>query len=198
MMLFAGCAHRSPLSTQETVAEEKPRQLLTASDARFDFELQPPVYAQEDACILLEERPHWRLALQEAQTNWKVKPWFVLAFMHQESRFDPRALSKSMAYGYAQAKDDTWDWYMMKTGRYDSVRDRFDDAVDFMGFYVNRNRDRNHVAINDVKNQYLAYHEGMGGFESGSYLAKPWLLAVSDKVVNRAHMYREQLRRCPL
>ncbi len=172
--------------------------MSTHGQTRFENDRQPSVGLQNDACQLLDAYPHWRVALSEARDNWQVEPWFVLAFMHQESRFNPEALSTSQAYGYAQAKADTWDWYMLKTGHVQGKRNRFDDAVDFMGFYVNRNSERNGVAINDVKNQYLAYHEGMGGFERGSYLGKPWLLTVSDKVLDRAGLYQAQLLDCPL
>lgn len=173
-------------------------QLSTTSDRHFIGESQPSVDLQENACALFRARPHWAQALRDVRMRWGLEPWFVLAFLHQESRFHPTAMSRSRAYGYAQVKDESWDWYILKTGRTQAKRDRFDDAVDFIGFYANANVARNGVYLNDVKNQYLAYHEGMGGFESGSYLGKPWLLTVSDKVVDRAAFYQAQLIECPL
>ncbi|SUO97024.1 transglycosylase SLT domain-containing protein [Suttonella ornithocola] len=172
--------------------------LPTHDDARFNGEIQPPESLQEDACALLDNRPHWRLALGQTRAKWGVEPWYVLAFLHQESRFNPTAMSTSRAYGYAQVKDESWDWYILKTGNKGGSRERFDDAVDFMGFYATQNEKRNGVALNDVKNQYLAYHEGMGGFERGSFLGKPWLLTISDKVLDRAAMYQAQLLDCPI
>ena len=50
--------------------------------------------------------------------------------------------------------------------------------------------------MSDAKKQYLAYHEGHGGFERGSYRKKAWLLSVSDKVNRRANSYKKQLKRC--
>ena len=165
---------------------------------KFNFDQQPPEKMQENACVLLKNYPHWRKVLFEAKRQWKMEPSYILAFLHQESRFNPKALSKSMAYGFAQVKDDSWDWYVLKTGNKIGSRERFDDAVDFISFYAHANVKRNGVALNDVKKQYLAYHEGMGGYEQGSYLEKPWLIEVSDKVVRWANMYREQLKRCPI
>ena len=67
-----------------------------------------------------------------------------------------------------------------------------------MGWYAHQNRIRNGIELNDVRNQYLAYHEGLGGFEQASFIGKPWLLTVTDKVVDRAMMYQAQLFTCPL
>lgn len=172
--------------------------LETHSDTRFSNEMQPQAYLHDNACALLAERPHWRTALQDVQNRWNIAPEMILAFLYQESRFNPTALSRSKAYGYAQIKDESWDWYLLKTQNVGGGRERFDDAIDFIGFYANQNVKRNQVAINDVKNQYLAYHEGMGGFEKGSFLGKPWLLSISDKVSARAKSYQAQLAKCPI
>jgi len=48
----------------------------------------------------------------------------------------------------------------------------------------------------DAYNQYLAYHEGHGGFRAKSYLKKPWLIKVAQKVKKRAGQYGTQLKRC--
>lgn len=190
---LAGCAGDVSIHKHETAAPAS----STHGDARFDHERQPEPHLQENACALFAARPHWREALREAYRKWRIEPWFVLAFIYQESRFRAHAKSSSDAYGYAQVKSPTWQWYKSETGNHDVTPDRFDDAVDFIGFYVNRNHFRNGVSINNVKNQYLAYHEGMGGFARGSYISKPWLLKVADKVVDRAALYQAQLIECP-
>ena len=48
----------------------------------------------------------------------------------------------------------------------------------------------------NVKNQYLAYHEGQSGYARGSYRNKAWLLKVANKVERRSSMYRRQLKEC--
>ena len=171
---------------------------LAPRDPRYQNEPQPAVSSMENACVLLSQRPHWAEALDATRIRWHIEPWQVLAFMHQESRFNPTAMSTSQAYGYAQVKQPTWEWYQMKRGRQNVSRERFDDAVDFIGWYANQNVIRNGVDLNDVRNQYLAYHEGLGGFETRSFLAKTWLMTISDKVADRAALYQAQLRDCPV
>ena len=170
------------------------------NNPRFNQDQQPPEKWQEDASVLLSHYPHWRKVLRDAREKWQMQPSYMLAFIHQESRFNPRAMSIHKAYGFAQVKDESWDWYRQKTGAQtaQASRERFDDAVDFISFYAHANRRRNAVELNDVRNQYLAYHEGMGGFERGVHKTKPWLLEVADKVARWEKMYREQLKRCPI
>lgn len=182
-------------------AKSKPRFGFIVARQRlpiFEGEAQPNSAHMEDVCTMLKTRPHWRNALSEGYLNWQVEPWYVLAFLYQESRFNPKALSKSLAYGFPQAKDDTWRWYQESRKLPVASRERFDDAVDFIGWYAHKNIARNGVGLKDVKNQYLAYHEGLGGFESSSFLAKPWLITIADKVAHRALEYQKQLLRCPI
>ena len=103
---------------------------------------------------------------------------------------------QSSAYGYAQALDGTWADYKKSSGRRFASRSNIHDATDFMGWYMQESRRRLGVKMSDAKKQYLAYHEGHGGFERGSYRKKAWLLSVSDKVNRRANSYKKQLKRC--
>jgi len=132
-----------------------------------------------------------------------------MAIIHAESRFigDARpphrwALGviplgrQSSALGYSQALDGTWDEYRAATGNRSADRDDIRDATDFIGWYTNRSRARNGIALTDPRNLYLAYHEGDAGFARQSYNAKPWLLEVAARVERRARMYDEQLRAC--
>ena len=82
---------------------------LAPRDPRYQNEPQPPVSSMENACVLLSQRPHWAEALDATRLRWHIEPWQILAFMHQESRFNPTAMSTSQAYGYAQVKAPTWE-----------------------------------------------------------------------------------------
>ena len=93
-------------------------------------------------------------------------------------------------------KDETWDWYIEKSGHRGADRDDFDDAVDFIGWYGNYTHKTLGVSKWDAYNQYLAYHEGHGGFKRKSYVKKPWLMSVAKKVKSRAQRYRAQLATC--
>jgi hypothetical protein len=163
----------------------------------------------DDACALTRERPHYYRAFRAAERTWGVPVHVQMATMHQESRFigDARtpfryALGvvpmgrQSSAYGYSQALDGTWEDYKRATGNRRARRDDIRDAADFMGWYMTLSRERNGIPLSDARNQYLAYHEGHGGFARGSYNAKSWLLRVADRVDRRARRYQAQLATC--
>ncbi|MDG1431022.1 MAG: lytic transglycosylase, partial [Paracoccaceae bacterium] len=102
----------------------------------------------------------------------------------------------SSAYGYAQALDGTWDEYRDKTGNWSGRRNNIYDAADFIGWYMSETRRRAGVSLNNAEHQYLAYHEGQGGYMRGSHKSKSWLLRVASEVGNRSSMYKRQLSRC--
>jgi hypothetical protein len=132
-----------------------------------------------------------------------------MAVLHQESRFRARARPEwrtvlgviplgpaSSAYGYGQVKSGTWDDYRRLAGRPGARRDRFADAVDFVGWYADVIARRAGVAKDDAFHLYLAYHEGPTGFGRRTFEAKPWLLGVARKVQQRAVLYGAQRASC--
>ncbi|MEM7520347.1 MAG: lytic transglycosylase [Pseudomonadota bacterium] len=163
----------------------------------------------DNACSILNERPQYRKAFRQVERKWGVPTHVMMATIHQESKFIADARTpfrytlgvipmgrQSSAFGYSQALDGTWDEYRSDQNRRTARRDRISDATDFMGWYFNQTRDRNNIALNDARNQYLAYHEGHTGFARGSYNRKAWLVGVAGKVEARSFMYRDQLSRC--
>ncbi len=168
-----------------------------------------PPRAQNDICAIFAERPEWRDAVAASQRKWGAPVPVQMAIMWRESSFrsNVRPPKKyflgiipngnvSSAYGYAQAIDGTWDWYRRSTGNSGADRTDFDDAADFVGWYMAQSRDMNGIGMNDAYNQYLAYHEGHAGHRRGSYNAKNWLTGVAQKVAGQAARYRGQLRNC--
>jgi hypothetical protein len=163
----------------------------------------------DNACLIFEERPEWYRAARDAEKAWGVPVQVQLAIIRQESGFrhdakPPRAellgvplwWRKSSAYGYAQAKDETWDWYRAKSGNGWADRDDFADATDFIGWYGDVSRRTLGISKWDTYNQYLAYHEGHGGWSRRTYNGKPWLLKVARRVDTEARTYGAQLRGC--
>lgn len=163
----------------------------------------------DDSCAIFKEKSGWYDASNASFKKWGVPIHVQLAIIHQESRFTARAKSpkdyllwfipwgrKSSAYGYAQVKDGTWDWYIEKTGNWRASRDDFEDVTDFIGWYGNYTNKTLGVSKWDAYKQYLAYHEGHGGFKRKTYLKKPWLVKVARKVKKRASMYHTQFQRC--
>ncbi|MCP5158232.1 MAG: transglycosylase SLT domain-containing protein [Gammaproteobacteria bacterium] len=170
----------------------------------------PPPRNVNNACAIFAEYGDWYLDAKTASRRWGVPLPVLLAIIHQESAFrsdarppprtwyfgfipGPRPTS---AYGYSQALDGTWDDYIAATGNHDADRDQFDAAVDFVGWYVHQTAKYNHVAKYDAYRQYLAYHEGRGGFSKGSHRKKPWLIKRARQVSQQANRYRAQLARC--
>ena len=163
----------------------------------------------DNSCKIFEEKSSWYAYTKHAYKKWGVPIHVQLAIIHQESRFTAKARPpkdyllwfipwghKSSAYGYAQVKDGTWDWYKEKTGNRSASRSDFADATDFIGWYGDYTYKTLGISKWDAYNQYLAYHEGHGGFQRKTYLKKPWLIKVAQKVKRRAGMYYTQLKTC--
>ena len=100
------------------------------------------------------------------------------------------------AYGYAQAQNPTWDDYIKSTKNRFADRDDFGDAIDFIGWYTDQSQRQLGISKWDAYNQYLAYHDGRGGFKRGTHKKKAWLLKVARKVDSRSRTYSEQLKSC--
>ena len=163
----------------------------------------------ENACSIFREKPDWFDASLAVEQKYGLPIQVQLAIMRQESSFRHNAAPPrekvlgipmwwrvSSAYGYAQAKDGTWDWYKEKTGNWGADRDEYDDAVDFMGWYADISQKTLGISKWDAYNQYLAYHEGHGGWQRKTWSSKGWLIGVAKKVDANARMYGEQLRGC--
>ncbi len=162
----------------------------------------------DDLCQIFWGETDWYEAAVDANDNWKTPIWVMMAIMHQESRFqhDVRAPRdyllgfipwgyKSSAYGYPQAKDEVWGEYKQQVDS-SADRDDFADAINFIGWYTDKTHQRNGVSKWDAYNQYLAYHEGHGGYSRKSYNEKAWLLKVAKKVDAQSRRYSAQLKGC--
>src|SRR5690606_2160962 len=71
----------------------------------------------------------------------------------------------STAYGYSQALDGTWGQYRRESGNFSARRNKFADAVDFVGWYHAKSADTLGIARNDTYNLYLAYYLGWNGYK---------------------------------
>lgn len=163
----------------------------------------------DNICDIFYEHPDWYDAAIETRERWGVPVQIPMAIMYQESRFQYDAQPPmeyflwiipigraSDAYGYSQAKTPVWGEYQDDAGSMFSERDDFEDAIDFVGWYMNRTSKINKVSKWDAYAQYLNYHEGHGGYRRGSYKSKAWLQQVARKVEARSKRYGEQYWGC--
>ncbi len=163
----------------------------------------------DDICEIFEEKDDWFDEAEAVEKRWGVPIHVQMAIIRQESSFrddaqPPRTwllgiipwTRPSSAYGYAQAKDGTWDWYMTKTGNGGADRDDFADALDFVGWYVSVSHRALGISKWDAYRQYLAYHEGHGGYRRRTYRNKAWLIRVAKRVDRNAKRYARQLHGC--
>lgn len=163
----------------------------------------------DNICSTFREKEGWYDDAKNSFEKWGIPIPIQMAIMHQESHFVadaqpprpwllgfiplPRA---SSAYGYAQAKDETWEGYRDKAGSWGADREQFSDAADFIGWYCNISHTRLGISKLDAKNLYLAYHEGHGGYQRKSYLQKEGLVQIANKVAKRAKLFQSQLSKC--
>ena len=163
----------------------------------------------DNACDIVDERPHYLAAMQTAERRWGVPVFVQMATIYQESKFvgnakTPRKYAlgfipagrRSSAYGYSQALDGTWDNYVADTRSFGARRNKIEDATDFIGWYMDRTEKKLGISKWDAGRQYLAYHEGHGGYARGSHNQKAWLLRVASEVGQRSEKYQMQLAAC--
>ena len=162
----------------------------------------------DDICKIFWGETDWYEDARAAHNRWGTPITVMMAIMKQESSFRadvrpdrPRFLfiplpRKSSAYGYAQAQDPAWNDYKKATGNRGHDRDDFRDANNFIGWYTNKSHRRLGISKSDPFRQYLAYHEGWGGYSRGSFNKKPQLLNIAAKVKGQTEIYNAQLVRC--
>jgi len=162
-----------------------------------------------NSCIIFEQKKNWYKSTKNSFDKWGTPIELQLAIINQESSFSQFAKPErkkifgiipgsrpSTAFGFAQVTNPTWDWYKNKTGNKNASRANFADITDFIGWYSNQSEKLVGISKKDFYNQYLAYHEGQGGWKKSTYKNKKWLIEVAKNVERNANMYNKQLKDC--
>ena len=162
----------------------------------------------DNICLIFQEKRNWYKAAIRSEKRWKIPPYVLISFVHQESSFKSDARPErekilgvipwfrpSTAVGYSQALTKTWDDYKDETGNTRANRKNFSDSADFIGWYASKGYYQGFEKT-DARSLYLAYHEGYGGFEKKSYRKKQWLIKVADRVQARSTKYQKQYWGC--
>ncbi len=168
-----------------------------------------PPSNQADACAIFEQNRNWYRATKRVEKKWGTPIELQLAFIKKESSFDKKAKPPrkkflfifpgkrlSSAKGYAQALDTTWENYKHNTKNKSASRKNFSDATDFIGWYVTQTSKRTGLSREDAYSQYLAYHEGAGGYLRGTWKSKPEVKRRASVVATQAAQYENQLQKC--
>ena len=166
---------------------------------------------QANICSIFDGRKSWYRAAAETEDRWGTSIALQMAIIKTESNFKhdarpPRGRRRffgiakgkrpSSARGFAQALDGTWDEYKASADRPRASREVFSDATDFIGWYTARSSRSAGIAISDARSQYLAYHEGAGGFTRGSWRGNTQLIAIADRVAADTATFNRQLGAC--
>ena len=160
-----------------------------------------------NSCSIFNERYLWYKHAKKTEQKWGTPIYIQLAIIKMESDFDwlakpPRQkLFKvipfkrpSSSFGYSQAVKGTWEQYKNETGNKLATRTRFKDSVDFIGWYTNKTESLLKISKQDAFRQYLAYHEGWGGYKN--YKNNQKVIGLAKKVEKQSNKYKSQLKKC--
>ncbi len=164
---------------------------------------------QSNICEIFREQPRWYDHARDSEREWGTPIATQMSFIQQESSFrshvrpDRERLlgfipwsRPSSARGYAQAQDPVWGEYQDDAGSRFARRSHMKHATDFIGWYNARTQRMTGVSLYNSEHLYLAYHEGQGGYNRGSYQSKPQVRAAARQVAQRADRYESQLQSC--
>jgi len=160
-----------------------------------------------NSCSIFNERYLWYKHAKKTEQKWGTPIYIQLAIIKMESDFDwlakpPRQkLFKiipfkrpSSSFGYSQAVNGTWEQYKNETGNKLATRTRFKDSVDFIGWYTDKTESLLKISKKDAFRQYLAYHEGWGGYKN--YKNNQKVIVLAKKVEKQSNKYKSQLQDC--
>ncbi len=160
-----------------------------------------------NSCSIFNERYLWYKHAKKTEQKWGTPIYIQLAIIKMESDFDwlakpPRQkLFKiipfkrpSSSFGYSQAVNGTWEQYKNETGNKLATRTRFKDSVDFIGWYTDKTESLLKISKKDAFRQYLAYHEGWGGYKN--YKNNQKVIVLAQKVKKQSDKYKAQLQDC--
>jgi len=160
-----------------------------------------------NSCSIFNERYLWYKHAKKTEKKWGTPIYIQLAIIKMESDFDwlakpPRQkLFKiipfkrpSSSFGYSQAVNGTWEQYKNETGNKLATRTRFKDSVDFIGWYTDKTESLLKISKKDAFRQYLAYHEGWGGYKN--YKNNQKVIVLAQKVKKQSDKYKAQLQGC--
>ena len=169
----------------------------------------PPPKHPSNICKIFRQYPSWFWATKDVAKKWHVPIYVQMAIIYEESSFKAEAkpphkklfgkipwFRPTSSAGYTQATNETWRLYVKDNHLRSANRAHFVSAVNFVGWCGSVLHRKLGVPLKNARSLYLAYHEGVDGYRTQTYLRQPWLLKVANKVQRRADLYRKQLMYC--
>ena len=160
-----------------------------------------------NSCSIFNERYLWYKYVKKTEKKWGTPIHIQLAIIKMESNFDWLAKPQrqklfkiipfkrpSSSFGYSQAIKGTWEQYKNETGNKLATRARFKDSVDFIGWYTDKTESLLKISKKDAFRQYLAYHEGWGGYKD--YKNNQEVIGLAKKVKIQSDKYKFQIKKC--
>jgi hypothetical protein len=160
-----------------------------------------------NSCSIFNERYLWYKHAKKTEQKWGTPIYVQLAIIKMESDFDWLAKPQrqklfkvipfkrpSSSFGYSQAVKGTWEQYKNETGNKMATRARFKDSVDFIGWYTDKTEALLKISKKDAFRQYLAYHEGWGGYKN--YKNNKKVIGLAQRVKKQSDKYKTQLKDC--
>ena len=99
-----------------------------------------PPEKPDNICEIFQEKRSWYKAAIRSEKRWKLPPYVLMAFIHQESSFQAKIkperkkllgvipwLRPSSSVGYSQALKNTWQDYKNETGNSRASRTDFNE-----------------------------------------------------------------------
>lgn len=166
-----------------------------------------PSARADNLCSVFQDHDDWYAAAHRVHQKYGIPIHVAFALLaHQDGvvsgnvRPQGGAVVKPVSdeEGYVYADDEEWDEYLDEEGSFFSDRDDFGDALDFIGWYMTKTRERSGIAFTDAYNQYLNYREGWDAFKAGEHQGKDWIISEAEAARTRAESFRTQLLHCNL
>ncbi|MEE2769616.1 MAG: transglycosylase SLT domain-containing protein [Pseudomonadota bacterium] len=167
------------------------------------------VTKKEDVCEVYNKNFNWYRSAVRAQNKYHIDANIIMAVMAQESNFTYNARPqknyvfnfvpwgyKTSARGYAQVIDGAWDDYKKQTNQWFPSRHSFNDACDYVGWYLNKASKRLHINRNDSYHLYLAYHQGLTGYKRHDEKHDQKLNLIAKKVQKNTQRYQSEFKQC--
>lgn len=165
---------------------------------------------RNNICYIFKKYPNWYKYSKASEKRWGTPVWTQLAIINQESKFKADARSqpkkifgipvpfthKSSAYGYSQALNSSWQNYSDFIDNKSTKRSNFKDSTDFIAWYIYRARKYLHLNNSQIKDLYLAYHEGINGYRKKNYRKNKITIRAAYKVSKIANKYQSQFKTC--